>query len=67
LYIGYLFQWQKKAILTIPEGDKIVIQEGMMEDFELIKGSIVQLERVGYAIIESENNSDIIQLLWLHG
>ncbi len=57
----------KKAILTIPEGDKIVIQEGMMEDFELIKGSIVQLERVGYAIIESENNSDIIQLLWLHG
>ena len=57
----------KKAILTIPEGDKIVIQEGMMEDFELVKGSIVQLERVGYAIIESENNSDIIQLLWLHG
>jgi hypothetical protein len=57
----------KKAILTIPKGNDIIIQEGMMENFEIIKGNIVQLERVGYAIIESENNSDIIKLLWLHG
>jgi hypothetical protein len=28
---------------------------------------VVQLERVGYAIIESNNDEDIIQLLWLHG
>ena len=33
----------------------------------LKKGDIVQLERVGYAIIESENDSSIIKLLWLHG
>jgi len=39
----------------------------MIEDFELKKGNIVQLERVGYAIIESENDSSIIKLLWLHG
>jgi len=57
----------KKATLTIPKGNEIIIQEGMMEDFEITKGSIIQLERVGYAIIESEMNSDIIKLLWLHG
>lgn len=61
------FSMAKKAILTIPQGNDIIIQEGMMENFEIIKGNIVQLERVGYAIIESENNSDIIKLLWLHG
>lgn len=57
----------KKATLTIPKGNEIIIQEGMMEDFEIVKGNIIQLERVGYAIIESEEKSDIIKLLWLHG
>lgn len=57
----------KNSILTIPKGNEIIIQKGMIEDFELKKGDIVQLERVGYAIIESENNSSIIKLLWLHG
>ena len=52
----------KNSILTIPKGDEIIIQKGMIEDFELKKGDIVQLERVGYAIIESENNSSIIKL-----
>ena len=57
----------KNSILTIPKGNEIIIQKGMIEDFELKKGDIVQLERVGYAIIESENDSSIIKLLWLHG
>ena len=57
----------KKANLTIPDGEQIIIQKGVMEDFELSKGSILQLERVGYAIIESENDDDEIELLWLHG
>ena len=56
----------KKAILTIPKGNEIIIQEGMMEDIEIMKNSIVQLERVGYAKIES-NNDDVVKLLWLHG
>ena len=37
-----------------------------MEDIEIMKNSIVQLERVGYAKIES-NNDDVVKLLWLHG
>jgi len=57
----------KNSTLTIPKGNEIIIQKGMIEDFELKKGDIVQLERVGYAIIESENDSSIIKLLWLHG
>ncbi len=35
-----------------------------MEDFQIIENNIVQLERVGYAKIES--NKEIIKLLWLH-
>ena len=54
----------KNAILTIPKDNKIIIQEGMMEDFQIIENNIVQLERVGYAKIES--NKEIIKLLWLH-
>ena len=56
----------KKAILTIPKDNQIIIQEGMMEDIQIIKNNVVQLERVGYAKIES-NDDGVIKLLWLHG
>jgi hypothetical protein len=56
----------KKAVLTIPNGDELIIQEGVIEDIQIIKNNIVQLERVGYAKIESIND-DVIELLWLHG
>ena len=56
----------KKAVLTIPNGNELIFQEGVIEDIQLIKNNIVQLERVGYAKIESIND-DIIELLWLHG
>ncbi len=55
----------KKAVLTIPKGNEIIIEEGFMENVEIKKNDIVQLERVGYAKIES--NEDIVKLLWLHG
>ncbi len=56
----------KKAILTIPNGNELITQEGVIEDIQIIKNNIVQLERVGYAKIESIDDS-MIQLLWLHG
>ena len=56
----------KKAVLTIPNGNELIIQEGVIEDIQIIKNNIVQLERVGYAKIESIND-DVIELLWLHG
>ena len=56
----------KKAILTIPNGNEIIIQEGVIEDIQIMKNNIIQLERVGYAKIESIDD-DIIKLLWLHG
>ena len=52
--------------MTIPNGDELIIQEGVIEDIQIIKNNIVQLERVGYAKIESIND-DVIELLWLHG
>jgi glutamyl/glutaminyl-tRNA synthetase len=56
----------KKAVLTIPKGNEIIVQEGMMEDIQIMENNIVQLERVGYARIES-SNEEVIKLLWLHG
>ena len=56
----------KKAILTIPKGNEIIVQEGMMEDIQIMENNIVQLERVGYARIES-SDEEVIKLLWLHG
>jgi hypothetical protein len=56
----------KNAVLTIPNGNELIIQEGVIEDIQIIKNNIVQLERVGYAKIESIND-DVIELLWLHG
>ena len=52
--------------MTIPSGNEIIIQEGVIEDIQIMKNNIVQLERVGYAKIESIDD-DIIKLLWLHG
>ena len=52
--------------MTIPNGNEIIIQEGVIEDIQIMKNNIVQLERVGYAKIESIDD-DIIKLLWLHG
>ena len=37
-----------------------------MEDIQIMENNIVQLERVGYARIES-SNEEVIKLLWLHG
>ena len=40
--------------------------KGMIEDFELNTGQVIQLERVGFARIESLADDLPVKLIWLH-
>ena len=57
----------RKALLTRGIGHDLVVEEGMLEGFELTEGAIVQLERVGFARIESLPDDGPVGLLFLHG
>ena len=57
----------RKARLTKGIGHDLVVEEGMLEGFELVEGAIVQLERVGFARIESLPDDGPVELLFLHG
>ena len=57
----------RKARLTRGIGHDLVVEEGMLEGFELVEGAIVQLERVGFARIESLPEDGPVELLFLHG
>ena len=51
-------------LLTV-EGDDLVITKGYIESFDYPPGTIVQLERIGYANIE-QNSSNSKKLVFLH-
>jgi glutamyl-tRNA synthetase len=57
----------RPATLTRAVESDFIIEEGMIENFELTVGAIVQLERVGFARIESIPKDGAIELLYLHG
>lgn len=57
----------RKARLTKGIGHDLVVEEGMLEGFELVEGAIVQLERVGFARIETLPDDGPVELLFLHG
>ena len=54
-----------EAILSIPDGEVISKVKGVLEDFELTKGEVYQLERVGFARFEGIIGG-VARLLWLH-
>ena len=55
----------RKAILSIPDGEEISEEQGLVEDFDLREGAVYQFERVGFARLESIEN-EVVRLLWLH-
>ena len=55
----------REAVLEVPDGGSITEVPGVIEDFELEVGAIYQLERVGFARIESLGEGPV-RLLWLH-
>ena len=54
-----------EAIMSVPDGGKISEIKGVLEEFELTKGEVYQLERVGFAKFEGIQGG-IARLLWLH-
>ncbi len=57
----------RPARLSRPEGDEICIESGILEDVDLEEGAIIQLERVGFARIDSIPTDGLVELLYLHG
>ena len=57
----------RKARLTSPSGSGFRIDEGLIENIDLVEGAIVQLERVGFARIEKIPENGPVDLLYLHG
>ncbi len=59
-------EMSREAVLEIPSGDDIEIVTGAIEDFELAEGMILQLERVGFAIVDEIPQGSPVKLRWLH-
>tara|TARA_Y100000996_G_scaffold109754_1_gene81135 strand:- start:28626 stop:30356 length:1731 start_codon:yes stop_codon:yes gene_type:complete len=57
----------REAVLEIPQADEIQKVSGVIEDYELVEGMIVQLERIGFARIKKIPNNGPIMMSWLHG
>ena len=57
----------REAVLLTSDGDSLVTHEGLIEDFELEVGEVYQLERVGFARLESLSEGGPATLVWLHG
>ena len=57
-----------KADIIVPADDENVVLRGVIEDSEYAVGEIVQLERMGFAKVEStDSENGNIGLIWLHG
>jgi hypothetical protein len=59
-------EMSREAILEVPSGNEIEIVTGAIEDFDLAEGMIIQLERVGFAIIDEIPRDGAVVLRWLH-
>ena len=57
----------RNARLITPHGKEIIEIEGLLEDVDLVIGNVYQLERVGFARLESFEEDSTAILIWLHG
>ena len=57
----------RMARLTTPLGTEFRIDDGLIENIDLVEGEILQLERVGFAKIENVPENGPVELLFLHG
>ena len=57
----------REAVLEIPQMDEIRKVSGVIEDYELVEGMVVQLERIGFPKIKEIPNNGAIVMSWLHG
>ena len=57
----------KPAVLLLEEDGELVAAEGLLEINDYPDGTIVQLERMGFAILEGTESDGTIRLVHLHG
>ena len=57
----------REAVLHVPDRDEIGEIGGFLEDFELEVGTVYQLERIGFAMLEDLPDDGPAKLVWLHG
>tara|TARA_B100000902_G_scaffold5027_2_gene6465 strand:+ start:5230 stop:6954 length:1725 start_codon:yes stop_codon:yes gene_type:complete len=55
------------AILHIPNGNHIDSVKGLLENYEIKEGMVLQLERVGFAKIVSVDVNEHVEMIYLHG
>ena len=55
------------AVLLLEEDGELVAADGLLEINDYPDGTIVQLERMGFAILEGTNAEGVRQLVRLHG
>ena len=65
-----IIQWLTKGVaqeatLSIPNEEGVEIIRGVVEGFEIRKGEVYQLERIGFARVDDIVDG-IVRLLWLH-
>ena len=57
----------KPATLLIEEDGELVLAEGFLENNQYPEGTIVQLERMGFAILEGLDQNGARMMVRLHG
>tara|TARA_B100000700_G_scaffold65285_1_gene72103 strand:+ start:16783 stop:18507 length:1725 start_codon:yes stop_codon:yes gene_type:complete len=55
------------AVLHIPNGNDIELVHGLLENYEIKEGMIIQLERVGFAKIDEIQEDNLVSMIYLHG
>ena len=56
-----------EAIMIVPRESEIDYIEGVIENIEISTGQCLQLERMGFAMVEDISETNRVSLIWLHG
>ena len=56
-----------EARMIVPRDSEIDYAEGVIENIEISTGQCLQLERMGFAVVEEISETNRVSLIWLHG
>ena len=56
-----------EARMIVPRDSEIDYAEGVIENIEISTGQCLQLERMGFAMVEEISETNRVSLIWLHG
>ena len=56
-----------EARMIVPRDSEIDYADGVIENIEISTGQCLQLERMGFAMVEEISETNRVSLIWLHG